>query len=646
LIALLVLAMAPTASAAPTWLGAVPVSSPANSADDGEAAFSPQGDLTVVFDGSDGANDRTKTVFRAAGGSFGAEQTISAAGEDALESQVAVDQQGNAIAVWQRYDGSFDRVQAAFRPAGGTFEAPKTLSDPLQSASLPQIAFDSSGNAIAIWTRSDGADGRTQFSFRPAGGSFGSAQTISGAGLDANEPQIAFDPAGNALAVWDSFDGGEQRIQASLRPAGGSFGTPQPISAAGGDAQEPQPAFDPKGNAIVAWSFNDGAISRAQAAFRPAGGSFEPAKTISGPSVAGQDANNVSVALDLQGNAIVIWDRSDTANSRIETAFRPAGGSFEPAKTISDASKDAFDPQVAFAPSGNAIALWHRSDGTDDRAQAAVRPAGGGFAAAETISASGGDADDNKLAVDGQGNAAAVWTRPADTAIEVAGFDAAGPMLRNLLLPATNLPGTGLSFSVNPVDVWSGVASTGWSFGDGGSAPGTAVKHTYAVDGTFKGSVNSTDTLANVSSQAFTVADKTQPSVSGFAIASPFAVGSKSTAKIAARKRTRRGSAFRYKLSEKATVVITIERPRPGRKLGKKCKKATPKLKKKKRCTLFKRAGTLTRKNQNKGKNTTKFSGRIGKRALRPGSYRATIEATDATGNRSTVKKVGFKIVR
>ena len=91
-------------------------------------------------------------------------------------------------------------------------------------------------------------------------------------------------------------------------------------------------------------------------------------------------------------------------------------------------------------------------------------PAGGEFAAADTISASGADADDNKLAVDGQGNAAAVWTRPSDTAIEVAGYDAAGPMLRNLLLPTTNRPGTGFSFSVNPVDVWSGVASTNWSF--------------------------------------------------------------------------------------------------------------------------------------------------------------------------------------
>jgi hypothetical protein len=44
--------------------------------------------------------------------------------------------------------------------------------------------------------------------------------------------------------------------------------------------------------------------------------------------------------------------------------------------------------------------------------------------------------------------------------------------------------------------------------------------------------------------------------------------------------------------------------------------------------------------------NSLKFSGRIGRRALRPGSYRATITATDAAGNKSRPKTLSFKIVR
>jgi hypothetical protein len=34
------------------------------------------------------------------------------------------------------------------------------------------------------------------------------------------------------------------------------------------------------------------------------------------------------LALDDQGNAIAVWERSDGVNHRIQTAFRPLGGSF------------------------------------------------------------------------------------------------------------------------------------------------------------------------------------------------------------------------------------------------------------------------------------------------------------------------------
>ena len=46
------------------------------------------------------------------------------------------------------------------------------------------------------------------------------------------------------------------------------------------------------------------------------------------------------------------------------------------------------------------------------------------------------------------------------------------------------------------------------------------------------------------------------------------------------------------------------------------------------------------------GTNTKRFSGRIGRRALAPGSYRATLVARDAAGNASKAKRLGFRVVR
>ena len=46
------------------------------------------------------------------------------------------------------------------------------------------------------------------------------------------------------------------------------------------------------------------------------------------------------------------------------------------------------------------------------------------------------------------------------------------------------------------------------------------------------------------------------------------------------------------------------------------------------------------------GRNRVAFSGRVGRHTLRPGRYRATLTAIDATGSRSKARAVAFRIVR
>jgi len=57
----------------------------------------------------------------------------------------------------------------------------------------------------------------------------------------------------------------------------------------------------------------------------------------------------------------------------------------------------------------------------------------------------------------------------------------------------------------------------------------------------------------------------------------------------------------------------------------------------------YRTIGTL-RRTGTKGRNRIRFSGRIGKRSLRPGRYRAVIAATDAAGNRSTLRRTRFRV--
>jgi hypothetical protein len=120
-------------------------------------------------------------------------------------------------------------------------------------------------------------------------------------------------------------------------------------------------------------------------------------------------------------------------------------------------------------------------------------------------------------------------------------------------------------------------------------------------------------------------ADSLAPAVSGL-VASPsrFAVGRRATAVSA---RVARGTRFRFRLSEDASVRVKILRRVPGTR------------------NRFRRVGTLRRQLAS-GSRSVRFSGRLGSKALRVGRYRAVVTATDANGNSSAPVRVSFRVVR
>jgi hypothetical protein len=126
---------------------------------------------------------------------------------------------------WLRGIGLLLVLIAVLAPAvaEAVFEAPVTFSAAGQDAFDPQVAVDGAGDAVAVWSRFDGTDYRIQARTRSAAGVLGPIQTLSGAGQDAIDPQVAVD--GGGLAVWQRSDGttgcggaGCSRIQAAAGP--------------------------------------------------------------------------------------------------------------------------------------------------------------------------------------------------------------------------------------------------------------------------------------------------------------------------------------------------------------------------------------------------------------------------------------------
>jgi hypothetical protein len=143
---------------------------------------------------------------------------------DADRPQIAVDAGGNAIAVWEQSDGTRKNIWAnRFAAGSGTWGTAQLIeTDNAGGALLPQIAMDANGNAIAVWHQSDG----TRYNiwgnrFNAGSGTWGTAQLIETDNTDhALNPQIAVDASGNAIAVWEQSDGTRVNIWANRFAAG------------------------------------------------------------------------------------------------------------------------------------------------------------------------------------------------------------------------------------------------------------------------------------------------------------------------------------------------------------------------------------------------------------------------------------------
>jgi RTX calcium-binding nonapeptide repeat (4 copies) len=141
--------------------------------------------------------------------------------------------------------------------------------------------------------------------------------------------------------------------------------------------------------------------------------------------------------------------------------------------------------------------------------------------------------------------------------------------------------------------------------------------------------------------------DTTAPVFAGRVRAVPneFVVNRRGAAETPVRAGARRGTSFRYVLSEAATVTFAIKRRVRGRRVGGKCRRQTARNRTRRPCIRLVRSGAF-QKASVAGPNRKRFSGRIGKRALRPGAYVALVSARDAAGNVSKRTRARFTVLR
>jgi uncharacterized protein YpmB len=354
---------------------------------------------------------------------------ISPDGQDAEYPKVAMDDNGNAIIVWQQYGNIF---KSEYR--NGVWTHPVNLTDNIsldkRNAWYPQVAMDNNGNAIIVWEQDDGNNSQIfKSEYRNGVWTYPTslADNISPDGRPAYNPQVAMDNNGNAIIVWSQLGSNysyifksEYRNGVWTHPAS----LTDKISFDGSSASYPQVTMDNNGNAIIVWQQYDGSgkYQIFKSEYR-SGIWTNPASLSDNISPDGQDAWKPQVAMDNNGNALIVWVQSNGTNYQVFKSEYRSGVWTNPASLADNISPDGKDiddrTQVAMDDNGNAIIVWQQLYGdwqifkSEYRNGTWINPT----TSADKISPGGSWAAVPQVAMDNNGNALIVWVQYDDSGL-------------------------------------------------------------------------------------------------------------------------------------------------------------------------------------------------------------------------------------
>lgn len=431
--------------------------------------------------GGNGVNHIIKTSF-GSGGNWSTAIDVTDEEEGEREGKkfnggyfphIAANEKGDAVVVWQECFSpedlpvgepevagpactteGFEEVgryvmRAAYRPAGGNWSAPQSLSKVTETAIKARVAIDEAGNAVVVW-EGDGLPFKTVSPKVIYGGRLKAAQTtwsvqqISPIGAEAGEPQVAFDGAGNATAIFHSraTPSSDLLVESTVINAQDpSWSSSAQVSQSGEATFEPQLAVNAAGTAVAIWRGN--ASNRIEGKART-GGVWSPLQQ--NLSAEGVFTREPRLDIDSAGDAVAVWRYSNAGKNQIQGSLLPSGGSWSAPVDLSVGGQNAGEPDLEVNAKGSAVATWRRFNGSNQIVQAS--------------------------------NLSAALSFQAQS------------------IPTKGAAGTRLDFSVAPVALWPGI-TTKWNFGDGKTGQGSNVSHTYKKGGTYKVTVTSTDGPGN-----------------------------------------------------------------------------------------------------------------------------------------------------
>lgn len=333
------------------------------------------------------------------------------AGPNIESIDVALDPQGDAVAVWRSGVNAEGTIGSAFKPAGLNWQSPVTLSGPVRGAFEPQVAIDGAGEAIAVWDAWLGGEEQViQVSTRPAGGNWSAPLDLSRSDQGAARPDLSMNERGEAAITWQADSSAWNVVQVAQRSVLGAWNPPEEIvgrfGPANSNAPEPQVAIDPEGDIALAWQNFEVSEGVVDAAVKQAGSPWSPPTQMASPT--GYGAREPQVAMGPHGEATVAWISVTFGARTVESSIKLANGAWTPPVQHSkfEYEQEAYGLELAPDPASDGIVAWEMWRYGHFDVQ--IGPANQGLFASTTIARY---AESSDVATSAAGAPVAVWTK-------------------------------------------------------------------------------------------------------------------------------------------------------------------------------------------------------------------------------------------
>lgn len=292
---------------------------------------------------------------------------------------------GNAVVVWsQVMPGEFNaRILSNVYTAGdegGWLHQDLVIVEPLaaEPSTNPQVALDAEGNALAVWqSRTVDQSGYLLSSSRlPVGAQAWDAvmylPTDVGFTGSNEMPHLAVAPDGTATVVWQLARPNEETgifARRLLPDATAWEGHTTVVAPSNTKPANPQVAMDALGNTHVVWDEANAQVlstrSIMASRFIVEGDKLSWSPAVSLERVRGGESKSPRLAFDADGNGLAVWEHFDgthfsVLSARYQVARQEWTSTGVSLESTSKRPGDSSAPQLAIRPEGTAVAVWGR----------------------------------------------------------------------------------------------------------------------------------------------------------------------------------------------------------------------------------------------------------------------------------------------